>query len=189
MEGNITGVNGFHGNGALADVLPGFDYLLDHLERSKAVLEGRGEFPSLRICVNLAWKKLDEYYKLTDDSAVYLVATILDPRLKMAYFEHAWADNTGFARQSNACIDCPFEFLVLIIHSMAVLWRQLRMSWRNTWEPTVNPIHFWMFTLDGFIIKRNTPCCSELQWISCPFLICRPKLNACSVGTFLPFLC
>ena len=77
--------------GALSDVLPGFDHLLDHLERSKEMLEGVGrEFTHLRTCVNLAWKNLDEYYKLTDVSAVCLVATVLDPRLKMVYFEHTW---------------------------------------------------------------------------------------------------
>ena len=102
MEGNITGVGGFHGNGALADVLPGFDHLLDHLERSKAMLAGKGrEFASLRTCVNLAWKKLDEYYKLTDDSAVYLVASVLDPRLKMMYFEDAWADRPEWIRTAR----------------------------------------------------------------------------------------
>ena len=88
MEGNIAGPNGYHGNGALCDVLPAFDHLLNHLERAKAELMGRGD-SHLATCVNLAWRKLDEYYKYTDDSTVYLVATVLDPRLKFGYFEQA----------------------------------------------------------------------------------------------------
>ena len=99
MEGNITGSAGYHGNGALSDVLPGFDLLLDHLERSKEMLMGVGD-TQLATCVNLAWEKLDAYYKLTDSSTVYLVAAVLDPRLKMAYFEHVWGDRPEWLRMA-----------------------------------------------------------------------------------------
>ena len=99
MEGNITGSAGYHGNGALSDVLPGFDLLLDHLERSKEMLMGVGD-THLATCVNLAWEKLDAYYKLTDSSTVYLVAAVLDPRLKMAYFEHVWGDRPEWLRMA-----------------------------------------------------------------------------------------
>src|SRR5579859_1001739 len=44
----------------------------------------------LRSCVHLAWKKMDEYYQATDVSKVYLVASVLDPRLKMEYFKKHW---------------------------------------------------------------------------------------------------
>jgi hypothetical protein len=100
MEGNITGKAGYHGNGALYDVLPGFDHLLNHLERSKEMLMEKGD-TRLAMCVNLAWMKLDKYYKLTDDSAVYLVAAVLDPRLKMAYFEQAWANKPEWLRTAK----------------------------------------------------------------------------------------
>ena len=54
----------------------------------------------LATCVNLAWEKLDAYYKLTDSSTVYLVAAVLDPRLKMAYFEHVWGDRPEWLRMA-----------------------------------------------------------------------------------------
>jgi hypothetical protein len=100
MEGNIVGPNGFHGNGALYDVLPGFDHLLNHFERAKVELMERGE-THLATCVNLAWRKLEAYYRYTDKSAVYLVATVLDPRLKLGYFEHAWADKPEWLRTAR----------------------------------------------------------------------------------------
>jgi Domain of unknown function (DUF4413) len=33
-----------------------------------------------------AWEKLDKYHKLTDESRVYRVAAVLDPRMKLTYF-------------------------------------------------------------------------------------------------------
>src|SRR5579859_802690 len=44
----------------------------------------------LRLCVQLAWNKMDEYYRETDESKVYLMASVLDPRLKMEYFKKHW---------------------------------------------------------------------------------------------------
>ena len=100
MEGNIIGLNGYHGNGALYDVLPAFDHLLNHLERAKTELMKR-EDSHLATCVNLAWRKLDEYYKYTDDSAVYLVTTVLDPQLKFGYFEQAWSEKLEWLRTAK----------------------------------------------------------------------------------------
>jgi len=100
MEGNIVGPGGYHGNGALCDVLPGFDHLLNHFERAKTQLMESGD-THLATCVNLAWSKLDKYYQYTDDSAVYLVATVLDPRLKFGYFEKAWAKKPEWLRTAK----------------------------------------------------------------------------------------
>jgi len=33
---------------------------------------------------------MDEYYRETDESKVYLMASVLDPRLKMEYFKKHW---------------------------------------------------------------------------------------------------
>jgi hypothetical protein len=40
----------------------------------------------------LAWIKWDEYYGLSDKSPVYVVAVVLDPRLKLQYIEKRWRD-------------------------------------------------------------------------------------------------
>ncbi len=43
-----------------------------------------------RAALEAAWKKLDKYYNLTDKSTVYVIATMLDPRMKYKYFERNW---------------------------------------------------------------------------------------------------
>jgi len=72
---------------AIFNVLPAFESLLKRLETAK---EREDLSPMLRSCVHLAWKKMDEYYQATDVSKVYLVASVLDPRLKMEYFKKHW---------------------------------------------------------------------------------------------------
>ena len=85
MQGNITDDRM---NGAIFDVLPAMDLLLKRLEDAKVKYTSKKS--ALATCVNLAWKKLDEYYALTDKSPVYMVAVVLDPRMKMAYFQRKW---------------------------------------------------------------------------------------------------
>ena len=65
---------------ALFNVLPAYDHLLSKLENSKTIY---ADDPRLTTCINLAWKKMDEYYQKSDLSKVYLVAAVLDPRVKM----------------------------------------------------------------------------------------------------------
>jgi hypothetical protein len=71
-------------NGAIFDVLPSFDYLLQHLEEAKKKLTGKS---TIATCINLAWSKLNEYYEKSDLTSVYVIATMLDPRMKYGYFE------------------------------------------------------------------------------------------------------
>ncbi|KAG2028617.1 hypothetical protein BDR03DRAFT_1019571 [Suillus americanus] len=40
-----------------------------------------------------AAKKLDEYYKKTTDTAAYVIAMLLDPTSKLAYFKKHWPSN------------------------------------------------------------------------------------------------
>ena len=37
-----------------------------------------------------AWYKLEKYYKHTDDTIVYVAATVLNPICKWHYFERRW---------------------------------------------------------------------------------------------------
>jgi hypothetical protein len=63
----------------LERVLPTMDYLLDHLEQQKIKYIGDA-FITPRI--NLGWAKLNQYYTLTERSAVYTAAMILIPLQK-----------------------------------------------------------------------------------------------------------
>src|SRR5947207_6183509 len=40
--------------------------------------------------LDASWGKLDKYYQETDKCPVYIVATMLDPRMKYKYFEKHW---------------------------------------------------------------------------------------------------
>jgi hypothetical protein len=71
-------------DGALYNVLPAFDHILMKLEAAKQQYAG---YPRLAVCINLAWKKVDEYYSASDISPIYFVSSVLDPRLKLRYFE------------------------------------------------------------------------------------------------------
>jgi hypothetical protein len=45
----------------------------------------------LHICCEKAWDKLNDYYKLVDESpAAYYTAMVMDPSLKHACFEKRW---------------------------------------------------------------------------------------------------
>ena len=78
-------------NGCIADTLPIMDRLLTHLEQTK--LELSASASPLVPAVEAAWEKLDQYYRYTDQSSAYIVALILDPRVKLNYFHRQWSDN------------------------------------------------------------------------------------------------
>ena len=74
-------------DGALFNVLPAYEHLLSKLEAAKSKHANDTHFGTL---INLAWSKLNGYYKATDVSNVYLVAAVMDPRLNLHYFEKNW---------------------------------------------------------------------------------------------------
>src|SRR5437762_1973951 len=71
----------------LFNILPAFSQILSKLEAAKMKY---AKDKNLATCINLAWMKMDEYYKKSDDSKVYFIASILDPRVKLCYFELNW---------------------------------------------------------------------------------------------------
>ncbi|EKG18608.1 putative transposase [Macrophomina phaseolina MS6] len=73
--------------GALWEVLPVMEFLLEYLE---GVKQNVARFPDeyFRVNVNLGWAKLDEYYKLLDDSPVYAASIALHPAFGWEWIEH-----------------------------------------------------------------------------------------------------
>ena len=94
-------------NGAIFDVLPAMDLLLSQLEQAKVTY--RTTNPRLASCINLAWKKLDEYYQLSDSSPAYVAAVVLDPRMKFQYFEKRWASHPDWVITAKERIRGSFE--------------------------------------------------------------------------------
>jgi hypothetical protein len=74
-------------NGTLFNVLPAFNYILSHLETAKKRTDLS---PHITTSINLTWIKMKDYYQKSDDSKVYLVAAVLDPQVKLAYFKENW---------------------------------------------------------------------------------------------------
>ncbi len=105
-------------DGAIFNVLPAYEHILSQLETAKVIYSN---YPHLSICVNLAWSKMDEYYKATDLSCAYLVASILDPRLKMQYFEkNNWKRDWLKGAREKCCLHSDRFILAMGIDSHSV---------------------------------------------------------------------
>ena len=77
--------------GALWEWLSTADYLLTKLEAQKTehLIKPTTHF---KTSVNLGWKKLDQYYNLSDETAVYRAAIVLHPDKKLQWFKKHWSD-------------------------------------------------------------------------------------------------
>jgi hypothetical protein len=69
-------------NASLIHTLPTMELLLGKLEKSKNTFKNH----PLAININNAWIKFDKYYSRTEQSPVYVVAIVLDPRHKWDFF-------------------------------------------------------------------------------------------------------
>lgn len=72
---------------ALFNILPAYDHILSKLEDVKKRYIND---PHLATYINLASKKMEKYYSDNNLSKIYLVAAVLDPRVKLRYFEQNW---------------------------------------------------------------------------------------------------
>ncbi|CAB4377335.1 unnamed protein product [Rhizophagus irregularis] len=66
-----------------------YNVLLDHLENllDKNNKDHYCPIPELRSAIKKGYEKLQIYYSKTDESIVYPIATILDPRIKLKYYK------------------------------------------------------------------------------------------------------
>ena len=84
---------------AVDRVLPAMEYMLKHLEEwrerwvGNEAMEGR---------VQRAWDKMDRYYTRTDDTLIYITATVMNPGLKFGIFKQLWAGNNHLLRHLRA---------------------------------------------------------------------------------------
>src|SRR5579859_7781982 len=93
-------------NSVIFDVLPSFDYLLQHLEDAKKKFTGKS---TMATSINLAWLKLNEYYEKSDLTSVYVIATMLDSRMKYGYFERRWATRQDWIKIAKAKFQATYE--------------------------------------------------------------------------------
>ncbi|GBB89254.1 hypothetical protein RclHR1_15940003 [Rhizophagus clarus] len=75
----------------LSSVVPLYNYLIDELED---YCESQNNSSDIVIAVKAGIEKLERYYAKIDNMTIYTVATVLDPRLKLGYYEdHKWKQN------------------------------------------------------------------------------------------------
>jgi hypothetical protein len=87
----------------LVDHFQTMDWLLPELEMTKEKFfelsaERRrhadsANYKYLAGCSGAAWEKCEKYYIKADDTAAYYATIVLDPTLKMSWFEDKWADH------------------------------------------------------------------------------------------------
>jgi hypothetical protein len=93
--------------GAVAEVIPVFEYILKEYEDQVAPYTAvdyntHNEAPEDYIAINLkaAWAKLNDYYNKLDDSPAYYAATILYPRYKK-FCDVVWANKPAWLHSNN----------------------------------------------------------------------------------------
>ena len=91
-------------HGALHEVLPTIDYLLTELETAKERLRLRAA-SHFKASVNLGWKKLDQYYMLTDNAPAYCLAVFLHPHYKDRWFRLKWSNRKDWLRRVDTVIE------------------------------------------------------------------------------------
>ncbi|EXX56006.1 hypothetical protein RirG_220070 [Rhizophagus irregularis DAOM 197198w] len=67
----------------LSTTIPIYNFLIDKLESYC----DKSNYSDIANAVKVGINKLDTYYTKTDDTNMYTVATVLDPRLKLNYYE------------------------------------------------------------------------------------------------------
>ncbi|KAL9564063.1 hypothetical protein ACKAV7_011837 [Fusarium commune] len=87
MQGNPSTASGSR----VWDMLPTYEFLLQHLEEFKTRYKDHKE-QHFRYNINQAWMKLNKYYGLTDDSPIYVAAVVLHPRMKWSFVDKFWND-------------------------------------------------------------------------------------------------
>jgi len=54
------------------------------------------------IAIEHAWAKANKYYEKTDESPVYVVAIVVDPRRKWQYIDHMWSHQPNWIENAKA---------------------------------------------------------------------------------------
>src|SRR5207248_1410441 len=75
--------------GAIWEVLPAMEVLINHLEAASKIYTHR-KAKHIHTCINNAWIKLYEYYRLLDASLIYAESLVLNPAIKECYFDRNW---------------------------------------------------------------------------------------------------
>ena len=82
------GFTGSYGN--IWQIVQAYEYLLHHLETFKAIADDFPDLTHFKIGVNMAWKRLNEYYVKLDETPVFYASLALCPAYRWDWFESRW---------------------------------------------------------------------------------------------------
>ena len=94
LEGNADMQEGAGkaSHGSLWEVLPVFDSILSHFEKSETEAKAHKfkDHLGIQSSITLAWNAANNWYGKTDHSIAWIAALVLHPRFKFKYFEDNW---------------------------------------------------------------------------------------------------
>ena len=136
VEGNATG---------LTDHFQTLNWLLNELDSTKQKFlelsaekqkyrHTRQEAQSYKYLAGraeAAWAKCEKYYKKADDTAAYYAAIVLNPTLKMKWFEQQWEDSTE-----------KQKWILTVENLVKELWLEYKGKYSSSLSnlPTLNPL-------------------------------------------------
>lgn len=91
--------------GTLQSVITGMNYMYDVLKKAQIeVNEHQDDLEQTEHYnsgINAAWLKLEKYFRLTDQSPLYIAAVVLHPGRRFAYFEDKWREHPGWIKAAK----------------------------------------------------------------------------------------
>lgn len=96
------GWTGSYGN--IWDVVLGYELLLNTLEEYKQLAADFPDPEHFRIGINLAWDKLDEYYRRLDETPIYDTAMALHPAYRWDWFDETWAHKPSWVEKAKEMV-------------------------------------------------------------------------------------
>ncbi|KAG7414965.1 hypothetical protein Forpi1262_v016895 [Fusarium oxysporum f. sp. raphani] len=102
------GWTGSYGN--IWDVIQGFEFLLEQLERFKDIAKDFPDTEHFRININLGWQKLNEYYEILSETPIYYAGLALHPAYRWKWFERNWTDRPEWIDEAKNIVHDVWRF-------------------------------------------------------------------------------
>ncbi|KAG7403263.1 putative AC9 transposase [Fusarium oxysporum f. sp. rapae] len=102
------GWTGSYGN--IWDVIQGFEFLLEQLERFKDISKDFPDTEHFRININLGWQKLNEYYEILSETPIYYTGLALHPAYRWKWFERNWTDRPEWIDEAKNMVHDVWRF-------------------------------------------------------------------------------
>ncbi|KGQ02732.1 hypothetical protein BBAD15_g12049 [Beauveria bassiana D1-5] len=99
----------FESYGNVWDVVVGYEFLLAKLEKAKAMVLQYPEPEHFKVNINLAWKKLDEYYNKLDETPIYYTSLALHPAYRWGYFETVWSGRPAWVARAKDIVQSVWD--------------------------------------------------------------------------------